>query len=263
MKKVILILFLFPSFLFAQNFILNEIFIGELKEGVQNEPVYLGDSLVTYVRAGERFVCRYREPSFYITFADGRNGLVKANITRSSNQKLFKITYPYDLFPFTKKHTIYGLSMYSECGYAQVIYWLKYFKDSADYSALILKAYNKDTTALFSLVNMPMLDSDGVSEWGFNVWKVVNSYSDKELAQMMINRNRAGRREMLYSLSGQRSYAVWTPFGEENDLYWLYYKTWYPLTWKLYEFEMANENKAGNEYNRRFKDIKKQIAKVY
>lgn len=246
---------------FGQSkFEMNELFIGEISDDVQVEPVYLGDSLVFYLHPNQRFVCRYVVTDhiiYQISLADGKNGIVRSDhIKRAIDQSLFKFAYPQNSFPFTKEPTIYGLSRYSNCNYLVVLAWQKYFNDSTNFVELTLRAYNKDTTAFFFLMKHPYLDSDGSGQWSFNNWKIINSYTDRELSNIILNRNRQGRREILNALYSD---IVFSPFGEENSFLDLYYSKWYPLTWMLIEFEIHKTNIGGKKYSKEFKKLKKQI----
>jgi hypothetical protein len=258
MKQILFFLFTSPFFCCAQNnFILNEIFIGEISDDVITEKIYLGDSCVFSVGKGERFVCRYQHENLSeITMPDGRNGAIKSgHIKRAANQALFKITYPEKFFPFTKDPNIFGLSRFSNCNYTAVLYWQNYFKDSADFANLTFKAFNKDTAALFYLMNDLYLDVDGSGQWSFNNWKLINSYSDAELVKIIMERNRSGRKQILCGLYLP---ITLSPFGEENYFLDAYYSTWYPLTWELYKFETENDD-ADKIYEKKFKKLRKNI----
>lgn len=248
------------------EFQIGELFIGEISDNVNKEPVYLGDSLVFYLQTGQRFVCRYSITSgneFRVSLADGKNGIVRSNhIKRSMDQSPFKFTYPQNYFPFTTDHTIFGKSNYSNCNYAIIFHWLKYFNDTTDFVGLTLRAYNKDTVALFSILREPFLDTDGSGQWSFNNWKIINSYTDKELSQIILNRNRQGRR---YVLDALYSSVVLSPFGEENSFLDLYYSKFYPFTWMLIEFERyyIYDNTVNKKYNKEFKKLKKLILNSF
>jgi len=190
--------------------------------------------------------------------ADGRNGLLKSNdIRKSIDQTLFKITYQKNSFPFSSEYSIFGQSQYSNSNYSAVYYWLKYLKDSTDFTGLTLKAFEKDTAAFFALIRPPFLDSDGSGQWSFNNWKLINSFSDKELSKMILSRDTRGRRAVLF---GMYPYVTISPFGEETAMLDVYYKTWYPFTWRLIEFERKHEVHE-KKYKTEFKKLKKEILR--
>lgn len=256
-----IILFLFSATKVASqnSFELNELFIGEISGKVEKEAVKLGDTLAFYINVGDKFVGRYNaDGNFQITLSDGRNGSLKSdNVIKSVSQNLFKITYTESFFPFSKEKSIFGTSQYSNCNFSAVLYWLKYFKDSTDFIGLTQKAYYKDTTAFFALMRQPFLDVDGSGQWSFNNWKLINSFSDKELSGMIVNREVKGRLDILKGLYPD---VTMSPFGEETNLLNTYYKTWYPLTWTLIEFERKNEI-HDKKYDREFRKLKRQMNK--
>jgi len=256
---LLLLLFSAPFAHCQSSIDLNALFVGEISEKVEKQAVYLGDIVAFYVGPNDRFICRFNaDGNFQITLSDGKNGLVKSrNIKKSANQDLFKITYPESSFPFSNTPSIFGRSQYSNCNFSAVLYWLKYFKETTDFVALTRKAFNKDTAAFFSLMRQPFLDVDGSRQWSFNNWKLINSFSDKEFSTMIVNGNTKRRIDIVLGLYPDLTI---TPFGEESNFIDTYYKTWYPLTWSLIEFERGNEI-HNKKYYKEFNKLKKKIIR--
>jgi hypothetical protein len=258
LHKILIILFItIPFFIKAQAFENSEIFIGEITE--DHAAVYLGDSLVFHVTKGERFYARYilpNKPFFAVTRADGSNGRIFSDkVIRSADQTFFKISYSENFFPFAKKPSVYGTSVFSNCTYRSVISWQSHFSDTMDFTGLSEKAYHKDTIAFLELLSHNALDSEGHSQWGYNNWKLINAYTDKELATFLFNRisknnNRNASQFIL-------PYAIQTPvFGDEQDKLLKYYESNYPLTFAVYALEQLSDSKL---FNKKYKKLKKML----
>ncbi len=263
MKILIKILILIPFYFKSQPFFNGEIFIGEVISTIKSEPVYLGDSVVFYLNQGERFYTRCEWHSdgniiAHITRKDGSNGTLNTkNIHKSDNQTFFKITYNIDYYPFAKIPNIYATSKYSNCTYRSISYWQKYFHDSTDFIGLTFKAYNKDTVTLFKLLTFNNLDCDGQGQWSVNNWKIINNYTDKELATFLFNHLDPNR--TYYATNLIQGYAIVSGiFGDENNLLLNYYETNYPLVYEIFKLDRYYESKV---YKAQYKKLKKQLFK--
>ena len=255
MKSILFIIILFPFYTLSQDDKKN--FIGTLKYSENNEPVYLKDSVVFYLHSQDRFIFHNLNGLTSIVFnANGRSGQVSSDkIMIALDQAPFKINYDPDLFPFSADTTVYASNGFFSA--YKMMFSFKYlWSDTFNIAAWTRRAYNKDTAAFLALVGRGNYDMEAVGQYAVNNWKIINSWTDMEIATLLIKTNKLNRHRMIYGLINDDGYILSTPFDIKTLI--LYYKTYYPLTWGFCELDKYKEDK---NYNKKLNKLKRETEK--